>query len=74
MDRKGLSMSEVTVQRRCFKSVPLSFVVLFFAETKTSPIPSSNAPQKAEPPVGRAARLLAFFSPLLLGMLLLLMW
>uniref|UniRef100_A0A3P8WXK6 Ciliary neurotrophic factor receptor n=2 Tax=Cynoglossus semilaevis TaxID=244447 RepID=A0A3P8WXK6_CYNSE len=43
-------------------------------ETKTSPIPSSNAPQKAEPPVGRAARLLTFFSPLLLGMLLLLMW
>ncbi|XP_026154170.1 ciliary neurotrophic factor receptor subunit alpha isoform X2 [Mastacembelus armatus] len=42
-------------------------------ETTTSPIPSSNAPQKAEPPVGRAARLLTFFSPLLLGMLLLFM-
>ncbi|KAG8010830.1 Ciliary neurotrophic factor receptor subunit alpha, partial [Nibea albiflora] len=46
----------------------------FSTETKTSPIPSSNAPQKAEPPVGRAARLLTFFSPLLLGMLLLFMW
>ncbi|XP_030292008.1 ciliary neurotrophic factor receptor subunit alpha isoform X1 [Sparus aurata] len=45
----------------------------FATETKTSPIPSSNAPQKAEPPVGRAARLLTFFSPLLLGMLLLFM-
>ncbi|KAI3361669.1 hypothetical protein L3Q82_002034 [Scortum barcoo] len=45
----------------------------FPTETKTSPIPSSNAPQKAEPPVGRAARLLTFFSPLLLGMLLLFM-
>ncbi|KAG7216619.1 hypothetical protein INR49_023328, partial [Caranx melampygus] len=45
----------------------------FITETKTSPIPSSNAPQKAEPPVGRAAKLLTFFSPLLLGMLLLLM-
>ncbi|XP_041825194.1 ciliary neurotrophic factor receptor subunit alpha isoform X2 [Melanotaenia boesemani] len=44
----------------------------FPTETKTSPIPSSNAPQKAEPPVGRAARVLTFFSPLLLGMLLLL--
>nr|XP_043868848.1 ciliary neurotrophic factor receptor subunit alpha [Solea senegalensis] len=43
-------------------------------ETKTSPIPSSNAPQKAGPPVGRAARLLTFFYPLLLGMLLLVMW
>ncbi|XP_057674059.1 ciliary neurotrophic factor receptor subunit alpha [Corythoichthys intestinalis] len=42
-------------------------------ETKTSPIPSSNAPQKAEPPVGRAAKLLTFFTPLLLGMLLLFM-
>ncbi|XP_023816901.1 ciliary neurotrophic factor receptor subunit alpha isoform X1 [Oryzias latipes] len=40
-------------------------------ETRTSPIPSSNAPQKAEPPVGRAARVFTFFSPLLLGMLLL---
>uniref|UniRef100_A0A3Q0QQN9 Ciliary neurotrophic factor receptor n=1 Tax=Amphilophus citrinellus TaxID=61819 RepID=A0A3Q0QQN9_AMPCI len=47
----------------------------FHTETKTSPIPSSNAPQKAEPPVGRAARVITFFSPLLLGMLLLLlMW
>ncbi|KAK9532783.1 hypothetical protein VZT92_010151 [Zoarces viviparus] len=46
----------------------------FPTETKTSPIPSSNAPQKAEPPVGRAARLLTFVSPLLLGMLLLFMW
>uniref|UniRef100_A0A8C5GZZ6 Ciliary neurotrophic factor receptor n=1 Tax=Gouania willdenowi TaxID=441366 RepID=A0A8C5GZZ6_GOUWI len=45
----------------------------FPTETKTSPIPSSNAPQKAEPPVGRAARVLTFFSPLLLGMMLLLM-
>ncbi|XP_029023941.1 ciliary neurotrophic factor receptor subunit alpha isoform X1 [Betta splendens] len=42
-------------------------------ETRTSPIPSSKAPQKGEPPVGRAARLLTVFSPLLLGMLLLLM-
>lgn len=45
-----------------------------FAETRTSPIPSSKAPQIAEPPVGRAARLLTFFSPLLLDMLLLFMW
>ncbi|KAF6714895.1 Ciliary neurotrophic factor receptor subunit alpha [Oryzias melastigma] len=29
-------------------------------ETRTSPIPSSNAPQKAEPPVGRAARYFFF--------------
>uniref|UniRef100_A0A3B3X364 Fibronectin type-III domain-containing protein n=1 Tax=Poecilia mexicana TaxID=48701 RepID=A0A3B3X364_9TELE len=42
-------------------------------ETKTSPIPSSKAPQKAEPPVGRAARVVTFFSPLLLGMMLLFM-
>eukprot|EP00064_Thunnus_orientalis_P011626 superscaffoldBa00001694_g11657 len=48
--------------------------VEFLAETKTSPIPSSNAPQKAERPVGRAARVLTFFSPLLLGMLPLFMW
>lgn len=47
---------------------------VFFPETKTSPIPSSNAPQKAEPPVGRAAGVLTFFSPLLLGMLLLFVW
>ncbi|XP_030006013.1 ciliary neurotrophic factor receptor subunit alpha isoform X2 [Sphaeramia orbicularis] len=40
-------------------------------ETSPSSIPSSKAPQKAEPPVGRAARVLTFFSPLLLGMLLL---
>uniref|UniRef100_A0A3Q1BQC4 Ciliary neurotrophic factor receptor n=1 Tax=Amphiprion ocellaris TaxID=80972 RepID=A0A3Q1BQC4_AMPOC len=43
-------------------------------EAKTSPLPSSNAPQKAEAPVGRAARILTFCSPLLLGMLLLFMW
>lgn len=43
------------------------------AKTSPSSVPSSKAPQKAEPPVGRAARVLTFFSPLMLGMLLLLM-
>ncbi|XP_013765292.1 ciliary neurotrophic factor receptor subunit alpha isoform X2 [Pundamilia nyererei] len=43
------------------------------AETKTSPMPCSNAPQKAEPPVGGAATVITFFSRLLLGMLLLLL-
>ncbi|XP_061590371.1 ciliary neurotrophic factor receptor subunit alpha [Cololabis saira] len=47
--------------------------VEFVTETKTSPIPSSKAPQRAHAPVGRAARVLAFFSPLLLAMLLLFM-
>lgn len=47
--------------------------VEFSTDCKTSPIPSSNAPRKAEPAVGRAARLLTLFSPLLVGMLLLLM-
>ncbi|KAI4816360.1 hypothetical protein KUCAC02_008687 [Chaenocephalus aceratus] len=46
----------------------------YTTEAKTSPIPSSNAPQKAKQPVGGAARLLTHFSPLLLGMLLLFMW
>ncbi|CAL9683603.1 unnamed protein product [Knipowitschia caucasica] len=44
------------------------------AKTSPSSVPSSKAPQKAEPPVGRAASVLTLFSPLLLGMLLLLMW
>lgn len=43
------------------------------AKTSPSSVPSSKAPQKAEPPVGRAARVLTLFSPLLLGMLPLLM-
>nr|XP_054600175.1 ciliary neurotrophic factor receptor subunit alpha isoform X2 [Nothobranchius furzeri]XP_054600176.1 ciliary neurotrophic factor receptor subunit alpha isoform X2 [Nothobranchius furzeri] len=45
----------------------------FLTETKTSPIPSSKAPQKAESPVGRAAGVITFYSPLLLGVTLLLM-
>lgn len=53
---------------------PSFFNIFVCTETKTSPIPSSNAPQKADPPVGRAARVLTFFSPLLLGMLPLFMW
>lgn len=52
-----------------------SFVVsLVLAETKTSPIPSSRAPQKGRVPVDRAARVVSLFSPLLLGLMLLLMW
>ncbi|XP_005943783.1 ciliary neurotrophic factor receptor subunit alpha isoform X1 [Pelmatolapia mariae] len=47
--------------------------VEFHTETKTSPMPCSNAPQKAEPPVGGAATVITFFSRLLLGMLLLLL-
>ncbi|XP_017266196.1 ciliary neurotrophic factor receptor subunit alpha isoform X1 [Kryptolebias marmoratus] len=45
----------------------------FPTETKTSPIPSSRAPQKGQVPVDRAARVVAVFSPLLLGLMLLLM-